>query len=265
MATMTNPWGSAFAVAWHWLVDLPLPKSRLLAEREFGEEHGHLVLAAFPVVGAVLGVAAWSLVWVLDRFLTPSAVAAVAAPIIVVGLEWLVQGRNFATLATVCAVLGRKREPNGESAATPALPPLQSPMGMIMFMGMFMLRVLAMAVLIRWGLASWLIVTFALAAQVHGRLATLPDLHRSQALLPAVPELAAEYSWTAAFVVTLVAGLSYFPAVFLAWLVAWGCARYAAQFCERRFGGITEELAGAAACAAEFVLLLAGMLLLVRD
>jgi cobalamin synthase len=268
MTSTSSTWGSAFAGAWHLLVDLPLPRSRLFAEREFDEDEGHLILAAFPLVGAVLGVAAWSLVWILGRFLSPSAVAAVAAPIVVMGLEWAVQGRNFTALAMLCALRSRREDADGDDREKDAAPPppiLQTPLGMIMFMGLFLLRVLAVGVLIRWGLASWLIVTLALAAQVQGRLALLPDLRHSQPLVPALAEPAMEFSWTVAFVVTFIAGIRYFPAVFLAWVVAWACARTAARLYERRFGGVTGELVGAAACATEFILLLTGLLLLVRD
>jgi adenosylcobinamide-GDP ribazoletransferase len=268
-ATPDLSWGSAFAEAWRLLVDLPLPKSRLFAEHDFDEEDGHRVLAAFPVVGAVLGLAAWSLVWILDRFLTPSAVAAVAAPVVVVGLEWAVQGRNFTALATLCAVRLRRAD-DDEEAPSASVPALQTPFGMIMFMGLFVLRVLAVGVLIRWGLSFWLVVTLALAAQVQGCLAVLPDLRSSQPLLSAEPAVAAESSWTMAIVLALLATIllgsfTAFPAALLACLVAWGCARLAARTCERRFGGVTGELAGAAASAAEFALLLTGLLLLVRD
>ena len=261
---MERNWLGAFVSAWNLLLEIPFPNIGLWYEDEQPKGDSLRTLACFPVVGALLGYGAYCIIWILDKFQAHPSAAAVSAILIVICLEIATLGRNFnAFISFVEARLeGHK---NLELLAAIEKEPsfCRTSLGLMFFFSVFLLKIACIALLVYYDRTTWLIVTMAISYAVIAKMAVAKDLRTSQPFFE-TEKRAEKLSWLFAGIISMIVGWSYSPAVIIAIILAYYFSDKFRLYCETNFGGVTGKLIGMSGTAAETMILLVGVILLVR-
>ena len=104
----------------------------------------------------------------------------------------------------------------------------------------------------------------AVSYAVIAKMATSRDLRTSQPLFETEDGRAEKLAWLFAGIISFIVGWSYSPAVIIILLLAYFLSGKLKNHCEMQFGGVTGKFVGMAGAAAETLILLAGVILLVR-
>ena len=262
---MERTWLGALVSAWNLLLEIPFPNIGLWYEDEEPKGDSLRTLACFPIIGALLGYAAYCIIWILSRFQSLTSAAAVSAILIVVGLEIVTLGKNFNALVSF---LEAKLEGVGNIELIAAVEKepasCKTTLGLMLFLSIFILKIACVALLVYYERTTWLIVTMAVSYAVIAKMATSRDLRTSQPLFETEDGRAEKLAWLFAGIISFIVGWSYSPAVIIILLLAYFLSGKLKNHCEMQFGGVTGKFVGMAGAAAETLILLAGVILLVR-
>ncbi|GEM_PF-3174806 len=261
---MERTWLGAFVSAWNLLLEIPFPNIGLWYDDDEPKGDSLRTLACFPIVGALLGYGAYCIIWLLDKFQAPPSAAAVSAILIVICLEIATLGKNFNALITFfeARIMGLKDlELLAAVEKEPSL--CKTSIGLMFFFAVFLLKIACVALLVYYDRTPWLIVTMAVSYAVIAKMATANDLRTSQPFFDA--EMRAErLAWLFAGVISLIVGWSFSPAIVIVIILAYYFSDKFKIYCETKFGGVTGKLIGLSGTAAETLILLVGVILLVR-
>ncbi len=262
---MERTWLGALVSAWNLLLEIPFPNIGLWNEDEEPKGDSIRILACFPIVGALLGYAAYCLIWILSRFQSLTSVAAVSAILIVIGLEIVTLGKNFNALVSFFEAKMQGLAELELVAAVEKEPAFcKTPIGLMFFLSVFILKIACVALLVYYERTTWLIVTMAISYAVIAKMATSRDLRTSQPLFETEEGRAEKLAWLFAGIISFIVGWSYSPGVLIVLILAYCLSGKFKGHCEMKFGGVTGKIVGMAGAAAETLILLAGVILLVR-
>lgn len=251
--------------AWNLLLEIPFPNIGSWQEDEEPKGDSLRTLACFPIVGALLGYAAYCIIWILSKFQSLTSAAVVSAILIVIGLEIVTLGKNFNSLISF---FDAKMQGLGELelvAAVEKEPSLcKTTLGMMFFLSVFILKIACVALLVYYERTTWLIVTMAVSYAVVAKMATSQDLRTSQPFFETEEGRDEKLAWLFAGIISFIVGWSYFPAVIIVLLLAYFLSGKFQKYCKVKFGGVTGKIIGMTGSAAEVIILLAGVILLVR-
>ncbi|MFA6290558.1 MAG: adenosylcobinamide-GDP ribazoletransferase [Victivallales bacterium] len=262
---MERTWLGALVSAWNLLLEIPFPNIGLWNEDEEPEGDSIRTLACFPIVGALIGYAAYCIIWILSRFQSLTAAAAVSAILIVIGIEMMTLGKSFnALVAFFEAKIEGLRELELVAAVEKEPSFCKTPLGLMFFLSVFILKIACVSLLVYYERTSWLIVTMAVSYAVIAKMATSRDLRTSQPFFETEEVRAEKLAWLFAGAISFIVGWSYSPAVIIVLVLAYFLSGKFKIHCENEFGGVTGKFVGMTGAAAETLVLLAGVILLVR-
>jgi cobalamin synthase len=258
-------WIAAFCQAWEMLLDIPLPK-RLeeIAESE-SAENGTRVLVMFPAIGAVLGIAAYLISWLLILFLHKPAASIISGIALAVGYEFLTSWRNVSIAASYV-----ERKLEGASFAETIMElddkftTHRNAAGMIVIVSIFLIRAFCIGFLVYHGQLFWLIttMTFGFVAQAH--LATMEELDSSGPIVELDDDRFLFMPWAAAAAIAFLTGISALAPVLVAFLFTFLIAYFSAKYMNEKLGGTTGMIVGIVGYKIEILTLILGLILLVR-
>lgn len=262
---MERTWLGALVSAWNLLLEIPFPNIGLWYEDDEPKGDSLRTLACFPIVGALLGYAAYCIIWILSRFQSLTSAAAVSAILIVIGIEMVTLGKNFNAMVSFFEARIQGLRELELVAAVEKEPSLcKTAIGLMFFLSVFILKIACVSLLIYYERTTWLIVTMAISYAVVAKMATARDLRTSQPFFEAEEERAEKLAWLFAGVISFIVGWSYSPAVIIVLVLAYILSGKFKDYCEIKFGGVTAKIVGMTGAAAETLILLSGMILLVR-
>ncbi|MFA6568836.1 MAG: adenosylcobinamide-GDP ribazoletransferase [Victivallales bacterium] len=262
---MERSWLGALVSAWNLLLEIPFPNIGLWYEDETPTGDSLRTLACFPLVGALLGYAAYCIIWILSRFQSLTSVAAVSAILIVIGLEVMTLGKNFNALVSFFEARIQGLGELELVAAVEKEPSFcKTALGLMFFLSVFILKIACVALLVYYERTTWLIVTMAVSYAVIAKMATARDLRTSQPFFETEEGRAEKLAWLFAGAISFIVGWSYSPAVIIVLVLAYFFSGKFKGHCEMQFGGVTGKIIGTAGAAAETLILLAGVILLAR-
>ena len=253
--------------AWEMLIDAPPPEMlrNVVAERSKRAVPVPFRLAGFPLLGVVFGLLLALAGSFLIRVFHPAGGALAFAVVALLLLEWKDGGRSLGLSAS--ALTQRWRGvPWDETLErmNPDLNALTSPLSAAILTLLEIVKA-AMLFLICFGHAnSWLVIVLAGGFAVQGALAGLPELGSGHPLLE-IPERCRRRAlgWTVGGI--CVVWMFFFPfGALIAGLAIWGMIVGFSRYFDRNFGGISAEMITLAGSAAEFLLLLIGVLFAIR-
>lgn len=261
---MERNWLPSLINAWNMLVEIPIPVLDFRGQSD-NEDDNFKMVVCFPVVGFLIGLAAYCLIWFIGRFQTPSATAAVSSILVVLGLEILSFGKNMTALvalfeAKIDVLRGMKPTLKMEENDTP----FSSTFGLTFLVSVVLMRIFCVALLVYYQRSSWLIVTLTTAYAVQASLAAGGRKLNNSAPLVKADEKAIRLSWITALVLSFICGYN-FPAVLITYLIIFFFTGLFRNYCENNFGGLSGRLVGMAGLAAETIILLTGIIFLIRD
>lgn len=262
---MDKTWLGSLVSAWNLLLEIPFPNIGLWSDGEDPKGDSIRTLACFPIVGALLGYAAYCIIWILGRFQSPTSVAALSAIFIVIGLEILTLGKNFNALVSFFEAKTQGLGGLELVAAVEKEPALcKTTLGQMFFLSAFILKIACVSLLIYYERTSWIIVTMAVSYAVIAKMATAHDLRTSQPFFETEKGRAEKLAWLFAGIIAFIVGWSYSPGVIIVLLMSYFLTGKFKDYCEMKFGGVTGKIIGMTGAAAEMLILLAGVVLLVR-
>lgn len=132
------------------------------------------------------------------------------------------------------------------------------------FFSVFILKIACVALLVYYERTTWLVVTMAVSYAVIAKMATARDLRTSQPFFEIEEGRSEKIAWLVAGIISFIFGWSYSPAVVIVLLLAYFLSGKFKDYCDARFGGVTGKIIGMTGAAAETLILLAGVILLVR-
>ncbi len=242
------------------LVDVPLPG--FLGSASDSDGDGREVPACFPIVGAALGLGAYSCAWFLCALLPARTAAAMVGSVgLVLFLEIVVSGGNLAVLSKIISLSGKKSR-DGETVLGSTFSSAQ-----MIYLSLYLLKIFSFALLLLYERTSWLIIAYTMAYLVRSQLATSAGGGGSDALILVRKEkYAVRLPWVIALAISFfVAGFHFFPAVILVAVLAYFMIFRLRKIVMDKFGAMTSELIGAGGAFSELVFLLIGVMLLVRN
>lgn len=262
---MERSWLGSLVSAWNLLLEIPFPNIGLWYEDEEPKGDSLRTLACFPLIGAIIGYAAYCIIWILSRFQSLASVAAVSAILIVVGLEVLTLGKNFNALISFFEAKMQGLRGLELVAAVEKEPSMcKTALGQMFFFSAFILKMACVALLVYYERTTWLVVTMAVSYAVMAKMATARDLRTSQPFFETEEGRAEKLAWLFAGIISFIFGWSYSPAVVIVFILAYFLSGKFKDYCDARFGGVTGKIIGLSGAAAETLILLAGVALLVR-
>ena len=252
--------------AWEMLIDAPPPEVlRGVAERSKGGVSAAFRLAGFPLLGLMFGVLLGLAGSFLVRVFHPAGGALAFAVVALLLLEWKDGGRSLGLTTSVLTL--RRRGLAWDEALermNPDLNALTSPLSAAVLTLLEIVKA-AMLFLVCFGHANaWLVIVLAGGFAVQGALAGLPEEGSGRPFLE-ISEGSRNrvLGWVVG--VICVVWMCFFPfGALMAGLAIWGMIVGFSRYFDRNFGGVSAEMITLAGSAAEFLLLLIGILFAIR-
>lgn len=250
-----------FTQAWDMLLDVTLPES-LDSSDDYVESE--TMLLNFPVVGAFVGLCAYTVAWIFNIVPGKPIAPYISAIVIVLGLELITSGRYLSSLISFieCRAGGRSTL---ESLAllNDEFNSPRSSTGTLLLVSLFLLRILCFSFLIRYDCMFWLVIVLTLNYATQAYLASSIDIKSGEAFF----DLGSSFQRNLLVVtagISLIIGITCFPAVAVALAVTGFGAYKLKEYCDYRLGGMTAKMIGFGGYLAEGLALLIGLTLLVN-
>jgi cobalamin synthase len=247
-------WLQSLIEAWEMLTVIPLPK-KLDLELETDPER---TVACFPLVGAVIGFGAYLLASLCFLLITSDILAAAIATILItLGAELVSENGEVSLLASV---LNMKLQ--GVPISTfKELPDTRitfdGSTSLLIFISIYLLKLICVGLLIFHFESSWLIASFALGYLLRAKLAVETQRDNSQAIIDVDdPKHVINICWFTAGAAVLVGGIASFPAPLLILILAYLLFMGFDKLLERNEMEINEKLIDIYGAAADLFFLL---------
>jgi cobalamin synthase len=257
-------WAAAFCSAWEMLLDIPLPrKLKAIAEDE-SSENGAKTLIMFPVIGALLGIAAYIAAWLLIIFLHKPAASIISGIALAVGYEFITSWRNV----SISASYVEKKLEGGTFAELELDDKFNShrnAAGMITIVSFFLVRAFCFGFLVYYGEIFWIITAMTLGFTTQAHLAAMEELGSSSPIVELDDEKAIFLPWATAAGIVLITGVSALAPVLVAFLFSFLIAYFSGKYLNEKLGGVTGMIVGIVGYKVEIVSLILGLILLIRS
>ncbi len=245
------------------LLDIPLPLKLETASND--EEVQENLLVAFPAVGAVLGLIAYLVAYILGLLLPiRSASAVIVSVVLALGTELAASSSSISLLTSfIRAKISNDNDIEIANSIDSNIS-LEKPLSLMLFLSLYLMKIFCIGLLIYHGKTSWIIVTFTLSYLIRSQLASEPLLGSSFPLVETEDERSAiKFPWIAASAIVLFVGISYIPAAIIILLIAFaliiGFRKHSAKL-----GGVTAPMIGVYGVASELFFLFAGVAIVIR-
>ena len=246
-----------FIKAWNLFFDVQLPEYRI--HYRYLDINETYLLCFIPIVGLVIGLAAYFIAWFL-YFIGGKMVAAVISPIIIlIFTELLTHCRDSGNLVDI---LTHKVAYYNRNIGIDNEEKHHNFMYYYIFAGVFIIRVFCLGMIIYFNHFGWLITIYTLVFAFEGYLAADDGVNVREELIHAGANSGLKIS-IVAFVLSVIFGAAYFPAMLLAFISS-GIIGY---FWKRRMitdGVLNGINIGVAGKVIEILLLLIGIIYKIR-
>ena len=245
------------------LLDIPLPLK--LEDASDDEEVQENLLASFPAVGAVLGLAAYLVAYILALLLPiPAASAVIVAIVLSLGSELAASSSNISLLTSFIRAKISKMNDVEIATSIDSNISLDNPMSLMLFLSLYLFKVFCIGLLVYHGKTSWIIITFTLAYLVRSQIATLPLIGSTVPMIETEEEKSAvKIPWIVASVIVLCTGITYLPASIIILLITLamivGFKKYTSML-----GGTSAPVIGLCGVISELIYLFAGVAIVIR-
>ena len=241
-------WLRSLSDAWEMLTRIPIP-SRLEVEAESEPEK---TLACFPLVGALVGVAAYLTASLCSLLIVSDMLAAAVATLaITLGAEFVSDNGEISLLASVA---GAKMK--GVPVSALSEPPdsriiFEGSVSLLIFISIYLVKLVCVGLLVFRSEPSWFIAVYALSYLLRARLAASTLTSDGRPLIETEdPESAHLWCWIAAGCAVLLGGLTSFPIPLLVLILAYFILMGYERLLEKigvRVGELIVDIHGAAA------------------
>ena len=253
-------WLQSLIEAWGMLITIPLP-SKLEFELDTDPER---TVACFPLVGAVIGFCAYLLASLCFLLIASDILAAATATILItLGAEFISENGEVSLLASVLN-LKLKGVPVSEIKELPDTRiNYDSSSSLLVFISIYLLKLVCVGLLVFYSKSSWLIASFALGYLMRAKLAVEGQTRDSRAIIEVDdPKHTMNLCWLTAGCAVLIGGLTSFPAPLLILILAYLLFMGFDKLLERSVIEVNERLIDIYGAAADlfFLLLIASLM-----
>lgn len=263
---LSNSYDS-FRKAWNLLSFFKFPETGN-EKREGMEDIPDNIIIYFPAVGAAIGFAAYCSSWLLDRLMDGKIFSAMlSAVIITLALEILTLGKDLAILMNFLKVMAKNAQAEEAfSIIEDKENPIYGISDLVLLFSLFLMKIICIGILIYSGNALWLVVMLTLPYLIQGLVAVAPSSIIEGSILPSDRDTV-KNAWIVAGIICIVAGAGqqFIPAVLLALILSWFFLDRFQRFWISRFKTITGKTVGLAGIMLEYILLIAGTILLAKQ
>lgn len=255
----------SFKKAWNLLSYFKFPEMSK-DKRNINDDIPENVIVYFPLVGAFIGFAAYCLSWLLERIMVSKPFTAIfSAVLITLALEILTLGKDLATLMNFIKTFAKKLDSEDSLAIIEEKEPLNCGISdLVLLFSLFLVKIISIGILIYSGYALWLVVMLSLAYLIQGLVAGAPSSVVETSILPNNEEIT-KRAWIASALVCLIAGYSFIPAVLLALIITWFFHDRFMKYWTLKYRTVTGKTVGLAGILLEYIILIIGTILLVRQ
>ncbi|HPO90324.1 MAG TPA: hypothetical protein PLJ44_04365, partial [Victivallales bacterium] len=134
---------------------------------------------------------------------------------------------------------------------------------LVLLFSLFLVKIICIGILIYTGNSLWLVVMMSLAYLIQGLVAGAPASIVESSILPANSDVMRN-AWIITFIVCLVAGIAFIPAVILAFIISWLFYDRFMKYWAKKFRIITGKTVGLVGILLEYILLVLGTILLAK-
>jgi len=249
-----NVWLQSLVEAWDMLTNIPTPGGL-----EFDSDADpDKTVACFPLVGALIGFIAFLIASLCSLLIVSDILAAAAATIAIsLGAE-LVSGNGEVSLLAAVINLKMKGVPLSELKEAPDTGIVfDGAVSMLIFISIYLLKLICVGLLVFHGLSSWFIAVFALGYLTRAKLALNPRTRNSRPLVEVDdPKQTLNLCWLTTAGAVLIGGLTSFPAPLLILIISYFLFMGYDYFFEKGGFDISELLVDTYGAAADLFFLL---------
>jgi cobalamin synthase len=252
----------SFRKAWNLLSYFKFPDSRGMKKEEI-EEIPENIVAYFPLVGGALGFSFYCLAWLLERIMHEKIFSSIlSAVIITLVIEVLTLGKDLAALMSFLKSVAKRLPPEETLSIIEEKETVNNGVSeLVLLFSLFLLKIICIGILIYSNHASWLIVMLTFPYLIQGLMAICGDSESGGSLLPS-DQNTVKTAWITAAAISFLACLKSIPAAALALVFSWLFYDIFRKYWLGKFKGITGKTVGLAGIILEYILMLAGAILL---